>query len=359
MSSRIRILAGKRIYPLLRDGGFDWGSIAAYFAPAVGPRWLISCGFDRALLREGVLKRKRAPLLVGASAGAWRLAAWLQPEALKSYRILMESYIDTVYSRRDTPASILASLWRIVDSYIENDALPFALANKNYRLAVITARTRHLVAAENGILQRLGLGFCFAANAFNRSLLRYFAERVVFFHGALPPYFCLQRGFRGRHIPLSAANFKAAVVASGAIPLVVAGVRNIYGAPYGTYRDGGLVDYPLTHRYSRQDDEITLFFHHQERIVPGWLDKKLSHRRVPEDVLGNVLMITPTPGFVQSLPDGKIPDRDDFRTYVNRPSERIRKWRAAVEIAAPLGEVFLDLVESRRLGKLVEPLTGG
>ncbi|HOG16976.1 MAG: hypothetical protein A4E73_01249 [Syntrophaceae bacterium PtaU1.Bin231] len=359
MSSRIRILAGKRIYPLLRDGGFDWGSIAAYFAPAVGPRWLISCGFDRALLREGVLKRKRAPLLVGASAGAWRLAAWLQPEALKSYRILMESYIDTVYSRRDTPASILASLWRIVDSYIENDALPFALANKNYRLAVITARTRHLVAAENGILQRLGLGFCFAANAFNRSLLRYFAERVVFFHGALPPYFCLQRGFRGRHIPLSAANFKAAVVASGAIPLVVAGVRNIYGAPYGTYRDGGLVDYHLTHRYSRQDDEITLFFHHQERIVPGWLDKKLSHRRVPEDVLGNVLMITPTPGFVQSLPDGKIPDRDDFRTYVNRPSERIRKWRAAVEIAAPLGEVFLDLVESRRLGKLVEPLTGG
>ena len=38
--SRIRIKAGKKIYQIIKDGGFNFDSVSTYFGPAVGPRWL-------------------------------------------------------------------------------------------------------------------------------------------------------------------------------------------------------------------------------------------------------------------------------------------------------------------------------
>jgi hypothetical protein len=48
--SRIRIKAGRKIYQLIKDGGFNFDLISTYFGPAVGPRWLIASGFDLTLL---------------------------------------------------------------------------------------------------------------------------------------------------------------------------------------------------------------------------------------------------------------------------------------------------------------------
>ncbi|MGZ6208499.1 MAG: hypothetical protein ACXWMS_13215 [Syntrophales bacterium] len=352
----ICIKAGKRAYEIIQDGGFTLDRVTTYFAPATGPRWLVASGFDLTLLTKGLLGCVRATHLVGSSAGAMRFAAWLQPEPEKSYRTLMESYITTTYTRDDTPATVQASLLGIVNSYIEDDALPFALASKKYRLAIITVRARNLVASESKWVQQLGLGIGFLFNAIKRSYIRYFAERVVFYNGPKPPHFCLRPGFRGRYIPLNQVNFKYALVASGAIPLVVAGVRNIYGAPIGIYRDGGLIDYHLTHNYAATNDDIVLFFNHQERIIPGWLDKKLSYRFPQADDLDNVLMIHPSHGFVAQLPRGKIPDRDDFTIHIDDPSTRIKNWWNVVERAQPLGEEFLELIESGKIRNVVEKI---
>ncbi|MGZ3648959.1 MAG: patatin-like phospholipase family protein, partial [Syntrophales bacterium] len=211
-------------------------------------------------------------------------------------------------------------------------------------------------ASESKWVQQLGLGIGFLFNAIKRSYIHYFAERVVFYNGPKPPHFCLRPGFRGRYIPLNQVNFKYALVASGAIPLVVAGVRNIYGAPLGVYRDGGLIDYHLTHNYAATNDDIVLFFNHQERIIPGWLDKKLSYRFPQADDLDNVLMIHPSHGFVAQLPRGKIPDRDDFTIHIDDPSTRIKNWWNVVERAQPLGEEFLELIESKKIKNVVEKI---
>ena len=64
---------------------------------------------------------------------------------------------------------------------------------------------------------------------------------------------------------MNEVNFKYAVLASGAIPLVIDGVHDIYGAPRGVYRDGGLIDYHLSHQFAARENEIVLFFHHQEK----------------------------------------------------------------------------------------------
>jgi hypothetical protein len=352
----IRVRAGRRAYDQIRAGGFSLDCIGTYFGPAGGPRWLVASGFDLTLLEEGLLERTRPIWLVGASAGAWRFAAWLQPEAVKSYRRLMEAYISATYGRKDSPETILQSLTAIINSYIEDDGLPFALANKQYRLAVMTCRMKHLTASDRPLAQKAGFILSFLANALHPSLIYRFAERVVFFYGSKPPDFCLRKEFHGCSIPLSEINFKSAVIASGAIPIAVAGVKDIFGAPDGVYRDGGFLDYHINQDYTTRSDELTLFFHHQERIIPGWMDKRLKRRQPPETALDSVVMVYPSETFIAGLPDGRIPDRGDFKIFIEDQATRIANWRRTVELAAPLGEEFLELIASGRLRDVVERL---
>jgi hypothetical protein len=153
---------------------------------------------------------------------------------------------------------------------------------------------------------------------------------------------------------LNVANFKSAVLASGTIPLVIGGVRNIYGAPAGIYRDGGIFQYHFNQQYPSKDGDLVLFFHHQEQLVPGWLDKKLKYRRVPESHLENAVMVFPTEDFVSRLPAGKVPDRDDVTEFLDKPDVRKKRWRKAVELSSGLGEQFVELVESGRIKEVLE-----
>jgi len=341
---------------MIQGGDFSFDRIKTFYGPATGPRWLAASGFDLSLMQSGLLGRKWPLLLAGASAGAWRFAAWMQPEAEKSYRALMDAYITATYTKKDTPETIRKSLIKILNHAIEDDALPFALANRNYRLAIITARAKHLTASRKKWLQGLGFGLCFLMNAAHPSLLHRFTESIVFYSGPKPPPFTLQPGFKGRHVPLSVINFKSALLASGAIPLVVAGVTDIYGGPTGVYRDGGLTDYHLARTYGTSDQDVTLFFLHQRRIIPGWLDKRLTKRQPPPGALENVLMVYPADDLVARLPQGKVPDRDDFKTYMDDPATRVKNWRQAAAQCAHLGEVFLELAESGHLRDVVERL---
>lgn len=354
---RLCIRAGRRALAMIRDGGFRFDRVAACVGPAVGPRWLVSSGFDLALLRSGALGSKSRPvLLAGSSAGAWRFAAWLQPEPEKSYRRLLDAYIGIPCDRRSTPASLKSALQEVVNAYLEDDAVPFALAHDHYRLAVTTARAKHLVAAETPWVQKVGLALCYLGNRIGRRHLFRFFERVVFYSGPRPPPFCFRPGFRGTAVAFNPVNFKHAVLASGAIPLVIEGVSDIHGAPRGVYRDGGIIDYHLDHDYTVKPDDVALLFHHDDRIIPGWLDKKLRGRRPRAGVLDPLLVVYPSPQLVETFPGGKIPDRDDFVNMMDDPAGRILYWRKVVEICAPLGEEFVELVQSGKIGSLAEPL---
>ena len=145
---------------------------------------MIASGFDLALLKGGFLGRSNPVNLVGSSAGAFRFAAWLQPESMECYGKLLDAYINVRYSRKDTPATVLEKITDVINEYLEDDALPFALANKKYRLTIITARARGLVAFENIWLQKLGLATCYVFNYFSRNNIYRFADRVVFYNGA-------------------------------------------------------------------------------------------------------------------------------------------------------------------------------
>ncbi len=357
---RLCIRAGKRALEMIRDGGFRFDRVTTYVGPGVGPRWLAASGFDLTFLQRGILGSKSRPLLLaGSSAGTWRFAAWLQPEPEKSYRRLLDAYISIPFDRRSTPSSIRKSLHEVLDTFLEDDAIPFALAHDRYRLSVTTARAKNLVSSEMPWIQKSGLALCYALNRINRKHLFRFFERVVFYSGPRPPPFCLRPGFRGTAVPLNAINFKHAVLASGAIPLFIEGVTDIYGAPLGVYRDGGIVDYHLDHDYTVREDDITLLFHHENRIIPGWFDKKIRGRRPQTEFLDNLLVLYPSPDFIETFPGRKLSDRDDFQTFVDDPAGRILNWRKLAELCAPLGEVFIEQVESGKIRELAEPLNLG
>jgi hypothetical protein len=193
----------------------------------------------------------------------------------------------------------------------------------------------------------LGMGFIF--NILKRSWLYSFFQRVIFYNSPLPPKFCLDNGYRGEAIRLNAANFKSALMASASIPLVVSGIRDIYGAPKGIYRDGGIVDYHLNQKYAKGKEEVTLLFNHQKRVVPVWFEKRLGFKHTPAENLKNVLMVYPSEEFVGRLPGGKIPDREDFKIFLNDQDTRIGNWRKATKASAHFGELFLELVESGKI----------
>jgi len=67
-------------------------------------------------------------------------------------------------------------------------------------------------------------------------------------------------------------------------------------------------------------------------------------------------MVYPSETFIAGLPDGRIPDRVDFKTFIDDQATRIANWRRAVEMSAPLGEEFLELIASGRIKDVVETL---
>jgi hypothetical protein len=67
-------------------------------------------------------------------------------------------------------------------------------------------------------------------------------------------------------------------------------------------------------------------------------------------------MVYPSDEFIAALPGGRIPDRGDFTTFIDDPATRIANWQKAVELSAPLGEVFLELIASGRIKDVVEKL---
>ena len=70
----------------------------------------------------------------------------------------------------------------------------------------------------------------------------------------------------------------------------------------------------------------------------------------------NVVMLAPTKQFVQGLPNGKIPDRDDFKIYFQKDRERFAVWDQVVEACRPPTEAFMELVASGRIREKVQPM---
>ena len=141
-------------------------------------------------------------------------------------------------------------------------------------------------------------------------------------------------------MPLDARNLQPSILASCSIPFWLEAVHDIPGAPRGAYWDGGITDYHLHLDYASIHDGLVLYPHFQKTVIPGWLDKAFRHRHRATERLDNVIVLSPRPEWVKTLPDGKLPDRNDFKRYGDDTAARVAAWSRAVQESQRLRDDF-------------------
>ncbi|MEA1969021.1 MAG: patatin-like phospholipase family protein [Thermodesulfobacteriota bacterium] len=360
MSKYLSFYGGARAISIIKKNGLVPEFVKVVAAAAGGPKWLILGHMDKVLFSSWFKGRRESLFLVGSSAGAWRLAAACQNRPDEALEKLKYNYINQWYPAVPKYSEISFECTKILDAYLGPQAVDEILNHSFCRLNILSVRSKGLLKSSNRLVQGAGLLQAVMANGLKRDYLKYFFQRVLFYHPEeKPPFYEMER-FPIDRVPLHRKNFHKALLASGSIPLVMPGVEDIHGAPSGVYRDGGAIDYhpDLPYLSEKEDKEkrIVLFPHYTDRIIPGWLDKKLS-RRLPERAnMENVLMVSPTKAFVDLLPGGKIPDRSDFATFKGKNSERIKRWNQAYKSSQVLGEEFMEVVESGKIKDIIKPL---
>ncbi len=353
----ISVKAGRKALSVIKDNGLKQESVKVVAGAAGGPKWLVLRYLDNSVFLEFFKDRKDPLYLVGSSSGSWRLAAVSQNKINDAIERFKTEYIHQQYLTKPSAEQVSRVSRHILDSFIDDNALHEILNHPFLRLSIMTVKSHAPVASENKLSQGLGLTVAFLCNAVNRKLLKFYFNRALFFDPRDIPPFSHMNDFPIERIPLTKSNLKSALLASGSIPLVMSGVLNINGAPKGVYRDGGVIDYHLDIPFLNDDDDgIVLYPHYCDRIIPGWFDKKITWRKPSQKNMDNVLLVSPSKKFLDSLPLGKIPDRNDFYLFKGRDAERISYWKDAVERSKVLGDEFLEIVESGKIKDVVKPL---
>ena len=352
MSELLSVRAGAKALARLRAHGLDPAEVALIPAAAGGPKGLVLIPLDRAIFGGWLSRAPRKRWLVGASIGAWRMAAACLPEPADALRRLALLHSETQnYRGKPTPAEVSAVCAQIMQDLFAGQAGAL-LANPDYRLAVLTVRGRGLLAREHRA-SGLAWALAAAANTAGRRHLARFLERGVFATQTqgLPFFQSRFDAFSNRVCRLTPENLPRALLASAAIPLLLEGVNDPPGSPHGTYWDGGIIDYHLALPYA-QVDGLVLYPHFADHITPGWLDKFFHTRRARGAELANVILLSPSREFIARLPGGKLPDRSDFKRFGTDHAARIEVWRRAIAESERLAEAFLRWCEAPDLARV-------
>lgn len=345
--------AGPGALQAITEHGFSPEMVGTLAGASGGAKWLVLSKLDR-VVADTIIPGLRGPVyLIGSSIGAWRFACYAQARPLEAIARFEEAYLGQTYSDDPDREEITAKSREILRYVLGESGTAEILSHPVFRTNVMTVRSRHVTASEQPALLVPGLLAAAALNAVTRRSLGAFFDRVLFYDPRdLPPFFDA-RGFPLSRVALTEANLEDAIVATGSIPMVLSGVRDIAGAPRGIYRDGGVIDYHLDLPHSAPD-RLTLYLHFIDRIVPGWFDKKLSWRKPDPLNVDRTILVSPSKEFVSRLPHAKIPDRRDFLNF--EPEERVRAWHTVVDMCDELAEEFHEVLEKDQLAARLEPL---
>ncbi len=362
----LRLYAGPQALAHIQRHGLRAQDVGAVPAAAGGPKGLVLGPLDRFVFGHWLPRSAQPVHLVGASIGAWRMAAACLNHSEAAFELLERKYIAQHHElppgqKMPKPQVVSEQLGRDLEAFF-GGRLHELLHHPRYRLHIFTSRGRHLLGSEGRWRTPVGYAGAYLANALSRRALGAWLERVVFSSAdpaapsqasALP--FAV-RDLRSRQVLLEGSNFMAALQASCSIPFVLQAVSHIAGAPAGVYWDGGITDYHLHLRYQLPAaSPIVLYPHFQKSVVPGWLDKAWKRRHRASPALDHMLVLAPDPAWVHHLPNHKLPDRTDFTRYGQDLAGRMKAWFGATAASQQLADEFAQWLE-RPDPTRVEPL---
>lgn len=348
MSEKLVFLAGGKAYRKIKDNGLSPEMVKVIAGAAGGPKWIVLSALDRLIFSEWLLERPEPVHLLGSSIGSYRFAAAMGKNPAASIGRLLDAYIHQAYKGKPSAKEVTEKGEEILRNYLDEEAVENILAHPFLRLNILAVRCMNMTASEKKSVMIPGLLAAMLANAISRKNLKFFFKRTLFYDKRSEPPFFNMNTFPTDRVPLSRENLVLSILASGSIPVVMEGVTGIPGTKGGMFRDGGAIDYHLDVPFGVEDG-IVLFPHYTDRIIPGWLDKQLTYRKPRKEHFENVLIVAPAKDFTASLPNGKIPDRNDFKTFFEKDRERFAFWKTVAQKSGELADEFHDAVSSGKI----------
>jgi hypothetical protein len=351
----LQIHAGATALKHLRERGLQPADVRLIPAAAGGAKGLILNGLDRFIFGDWQSGTTQPVHLLGASIGAWRMATACLDDPAAELARMAQDYIHQRYDHAPGKAPAPRHVSQVFGAKLQER---FAgreaevLGHARYRLHVFTSRGRHLLQRQGRLRMPLGYMGAFLTNTVSRKAMGNWLERVVFSDLREPLPLALH-DYRTHQVPLNAMNLQPSILASCSIPFWLDAVHDIPGALRGAYWDGGITDYHLHLDYGSMHDGLALYPHFQKTVIPGWLDKALKHRHRATAHLDKVVLLSPRPQWIATLPNGKLPDRGDFKAYGDDAAGRISAWSRALAESQRLADEFAVLVAS---GKPIEAL---
>ena len=351
MLESLAVYAGAGARARLRADGWQPTLFDTLIGASGGPKMLGIAGLDKFLFGDYLQRSAHRMHLVGSSIGSWRHAALAAPDPARALADLQHYYSRQEYHADGRPTvEIVGEVCAgIIDATLDADSYQSICRHTRFQTHIVTARGRGLNSHSRPLPRALGMGLALLSNTVQRRFLQAWFQRVVFSsHGAGPPGFPFT-DFNTVRVPLLPENARQALLASGSIPFVMPGERDIPGAPPGHYWDGGIIDYHFDFTNFRSDG-LVLYPHFCHDITPGWFDRFLPWRRAGGAALEQLVLLCPSRRFLARLPHGKIPDRRDVAGMPN--AERHSYWQQVRASSDVLGEEFAALVDGP------EPLAG-
>lgn len=340
--SSLNIYAGAKALQRIRNEGFHAELFGGFLGASGGPKWFVLAGLDKVIFPEFLDARKGVIDIMGSSAGAFRAACLAQNDTASAIDRLANSYANTVYSKKPSKKEVTDKGYALLHKMLGETGISEALVSANKNLHFFVQHCHGLVSSENKTAQLMGLSIAAAQNMLKRKAIAKQFTRAVFSTTPKMNLFKDPFDFPTDYYQLDQSNFVPSLMASGSIPVVLEGVKNIPNAKPGMYRDGGIIDYHFDLAFKHS--ELILYPHFYNKVTPGWFDKNLKTRQCHQSSYENVVMLTPSDEFVASLPYAKIPDRKDFENMDS--GIRIKYWLEVIKSSERLAEDFVRLLQS-------------
>ena len=338
----LSVYLGREAARRIASEGWSADLFSLLLGASGGPKWLILGHLDRLLFGDFLVGGEHPLSVLGTSIGSWRHACLAMPDPVAAIDRLEKAYIAQHYATRPTPAQVSAVSLAILQQLLGEDGATALVEHPRIHSHIVTARGIGPAAASSNALLATGMGAAALGNVLSRRLLDLQFQRVVFHNHASPAAGLSLADFNTVYCQLREDNLTAALHASGAIPFVLTGERDIPGAPPGQYWDGGIIDYHFDLGQYRGTG-LLLYPHFSASVVPGWFDKFLPWRQSAIHDREALVLLCPSVEFTADLPLGKIPDRSDFSRLQH--DQRLRYWEQCIERSKALAEEFAELLQ--------------
>ncbi len=350
------IYAGSNALKTIQEHGFKQELFTNFLGASGGPKWFSLFGLDKYLFGDFFKDRTTELNLIGSSAGAFRAACFAQNDPVAAISRLANKYARTAYADKPSIKDISQSAVDMLAHLFGENGINEIINNDVFKAHFIVAKSKGLTSFENKLAQGTGLLTSMLLNKIDRKLLAFQFERYIYRPSSSQLKIDDPYHFSSHYMDFSKENIGSALLASGSIPMVMAGIKNIHGSSKGMYRDGGLIDYHFdfilengSFSHKNKTQGLTLYPHFSPQPKAGWFDKN-SSRQVLAKSYENTVLIVPSAQFIESLPYKKIPDRNDFKNL--DADTRIKYWLTVLSATDRLAESLNELIIKQDLGRI-------